>query len=53
MFKEFTNWTFQQGDLKRMVIVEGTEVVMNGVDAGKMLNLWMQEFLSAKIHGSK
>ena len=53
MFKEFTNWTFQQGDLKRMIMIEGNEVVLNGVDAGKLLNLWMQEFISAKIHGGK
>lgn len=52
VFKDITSWLFTQGDVKRMIKGrEGEEVILNGNEAARMLNLWMKDFIQMKIHG--
>lgn len=51
VFKDITNWLFTQGDSQKMHLVDSEEVVINGVEAAKMLNAWMKDFINVKIHG--
>ncbi|WP_420581949.1 hypothetical protein [Reichenbachiella sp.] len=52
VFKDITNWLFTQGDSQKMHLIDGDEVVVDGVQAAKMLNAWMKDFINVKIHGS-
>lgn len=51
VFKDFTNWLFTQGDIQKMQIISEEEVVVNGVEAAKLINLWMKDFIGTKIRG--
>lgn len=51
VFQDFTAWMFTRGDHKKKLETKSGRLEADGVQAGKLLNLWMKDFINTKIHG--